>query len=438
MHDPIPRACRKNGRKADMKKIYDKKTISWAFYDWANSAYATTVIAGFFPVFFKEYWSTDVESVETTFRLGVGTSIASLIIVVLAPILGAIADRYGAKKKLLLAFAFSGIAASAGLFLVSQGYWLQAIIIYLVGTLGFSGANIFYDALLIDVAPTRDRIHLVSGLGYALGYLGGGILFALNVFMVLKPEFFGLANAGQAIQISFLSVAVWWAVFSIPLIMYVEETPRNLHKSGNPISEAFGQLYSTLKKLPANRTILIFLFAYWFYIDGVDTVFRMAVDYGLSIGLEANDLILALLITQFIGFPAALIFGKIGQSIGAKNGIYIGIFVYIAATIWAYFITSGVEFFVLAGMVGLVIGGIQALSRSLLGELIPHDQAGEYYGFFNMVGKSAAVIGPFLVGWTAAMFGTRNSILSIIVLFAVGGILLYFVNTDSSNNKQAT
>ena len=420
-----------------MKKNFDKKTVSWAFYDWANSAYATTVLAGFFPLFFRQYWSTDVEGVETTFRLGVSASIASLTLVVLAPILGAVADRTSTKKKLLFAFAFTGVLATFGLFLVGQGMWLLAIVLFTVGTIGFSGANVFYDALLLDVAPTSDRIHFVSGLGFALGYLGGGILFAVNVFMVLNPEFFGLADAGQAVKWSFLSVAIWWAVFSIPLMLFVEETPRNTQISGNVISDAFGQLKSTLLKLPSNRTILIFLLAYWFYIDGVDTIIRMAVDYGLSIGLQSNDLITALLLTQFIGFPAAIIFGKLGQKIGAKNGIFLGIFVYIVATVWAYFIKSGLEFFILSAMVGLVIGGIQALSRSLLGELIPHDQAAEYYGLFNMVGKSAAVIGPFLVGWTAAMFGARNSILSVIVLFVIGGALLYFVNSDPQQKKQA-
>ncbi len=417
-----------------MKSWFEKKTLSWALYDWANSAFATTVIAGFFPIFFREFWSVDVEGVETTFRLGVATSISSLIIVILAPILGAIADRAGAKKKLLMAFAFIGILSTLGLFLAEQGYWLPAIILFTLGALGFSGANVFYDALLLDVAPTSDRIHFVSSLGYALGYLGGGVLFAVNVFMVLKPEFFGLADSGQAVRVSFLSVGIWWAVFSIPLILFVKEAPPQAPSPEGVIIGGFRQLRRTFQDLKTKRTILIFLFAYWFYIDGVDTVFRMSVDYGLAIGLNSNDLISALLVVQFIGFPAAILFGKLGQRIGPKKGIYIGIFVYIVATIWAYFITSGIEFFILAALIGLVIGGIQALSRSLLGQLIPHEQAGEYYGFFNLVGKSAAVIGPFLVGWSAAMFGSRNSILSVIILFAIGAVLLKFVKTADSTN----
>ncbi len=420
-----------------MKGLFERKTLSWAMYDWANSAFATTVIAGFFPIFFREFWSVDVESTLTTYRLGVASSISSLLIVILAPILGAISDRAGIKKKLLMVFAFIGVVSTFGLFLVAQGLWFPAVVLFAVATIGFSGANVFYDALLLEVAPTRDRIHQVSGFGFALGYLGGGILFAINVLMVLNPGFFGLANAGQAVKVSFLTVAIWWAVFSIPIMLFVKESPRNDSLAGSAIVGGFRQLRDTFREIQTKRTILLFLFAYWFYIDGVDTVFRMSVDYGLSIGLGSNDLISALLLVQFVAFPAALVFGRLGQKIGPKAGIYVGIFVYTVATIWAYFITSGTEFYILAVMIGLVVGGIQALSRSMLGQLIPNHQAGEYYGFFNMVGKSAAVIGPFLVGWSAAMFGARNSILSVILLLAVGGILLWFVN-PSENADETT
>ncbi len=420
------------------KNLFQRETLSWATYDWANSAFATTVVAGFFPIFFREFWSVDADSTLTTFRLGVASSISSLIIVVLAPILGAISDRAGIKKKLLMVFAFVGILSTFGLFLVGQGMWTLAIVLFVVASLGFAGGNVFYDALLLNVAPTSDRIHQVSGFGYALGYLGGGLLFAVNVFMVLNPEFFGLANAGEAVRVSFVTVAVWWAVFSIPIMLFVKETPVPDRQAGSAVVMGFRQLRETFQDIRTKRSILLFLLAYWFYIDGVDTVFRMSVDYGLAIGLSSNDLIAALLLVQFIAFPAALAFGKLGQKFGPKRGIYIGIFVYIVATVWAYFITSGTEFFILAAMIGLVIGGIQALSRSLLGQLIPHQQAGEYYGFFNMVGKAAAVIGPFLVGWSAAMFGTRNSILSVIVLLVLGGIFLWFVRVPEGNNGDST
>ena len=355
----------------------------------------------------------------------------------LAPIIGAIADRAGAKKKLLILFAFLGILSTFGLYLTGQGMWLAAAVLFAVGSIGFSGANVFYDALLLDVAPDSDRIHSVSGLGYALGYLGGGLLFAVNVFMVLSPTTFGLVDSAQAVKLSFLTVAIWWAVFSIPIMLFVKERQPSEQLPVNPVIAGFRQLVETFHDIRTKRTILLFLFAYWFYIDGVDTIFRMSVDYGLSIGLESSDLIMALLMVQFIAFPSALLFGKLGQIIGPKLGIYIGIFVYIVATVWAYFITSSTQFFILAGLVGLVIGGIQALSRSLLGQLVPYEQSGEYYGFFNMVGKSAAVIGPFLVGWTAAMFGPRNSILSVIILFAIGALLLYFVKPEQQSIERS-
>ncbi|MXW48601.1 MAG: MFS transporter [Gammaproteobacteria bacterium] len=417
--------------------LFQRDTLSWAFYDWANSAFATTVVAGFFPLFFKEFWSLGVDATVSTFRLGVASSVSSLIIVVLAPILGAISDSAGIKKKLLAVFAFVGIVSTFCLFLAGNGMWELAIALYIVASLGFFGGNVFYDALLLTVAPTSERIHQVSGFGFALGYLGGGILFAVNVFMVLKPELFGLADSAQAVQISFITVAVWWAVFSIPIMLFVKEERVQAQGATSTIMSGIRQLAKTCRNLRTQRTILLFLIAYWFYIDGVDSVFRMAVDYGLSIGLASNDLITALLLVQFIGFPAAWAFGKLGQKIGPKPGIYIGIVVYLVATLWASFMTTGTEFYILAAMVGLVVGGIQALSRSLLGQLIPPEQAGEYYGFFNMVGKTAAVIGPFLVGWSALMFGSRLSIVSLSVLFLLGGIFLYFVKVPKDQTTEA-
>jgi len=417
--------------------LFQRDTLSWAFYDWANSAFATTVVAGFFPIFFKEFWSLGVDATVTTFRLGVASSVSSLIIVVLAPILGAISDSAGIKKKLLAVFAFIGIVSTFCLYLAGNGMWELAIALYIVGSLGFFGGNVFYDALLLTVAPSSERIHQVSGFGFALGYLGGGILFAVNVFMVLKPEIFGLADSAQAVQISFITVAVWWAVFSIPIMLFVKEERVQTQSAASTIMSGFRQLAKTCRNLRTQRTILLFLIAYWFYIDGVDSVFRMAVDYGLSIGLASNDLITALLLVQFIGFPAAWAFGKLGQKIGPKPGIYIGIVVYLVATLWASFMTTGTEFYILAAMVGLVVGGIQALSRSLLGQLIPPEQAGEYYGFFNMVGKTAAVIGPFLVGWSALMFGSRLSIVSLSVLFLLGGIFLYFVKVPKDQATES-
>lgn len=413
-----------------MTQNYDKKkTISWAFYDWANSAFATTVIAGFFPIFFKQYWSTDAGTALSTFRLGATNSFASLIIVALAPILGAIADRGGAKKKFLLFFAIMGVVMTGSLYFVAKGDWILAVLLYALGIIGFSGGNIFYDSLLINVSNSR-KVDFVSALGYAMGYLGGGILFAINVAMTLHPEFFGLSGQSEAIRLSFILVAIWWAVFSIPIFLFVKEPAASDTSTGwQAIANGFRQLRMTFVEIRRLRVVFLFLLGYWLYIDGVDTIVRMAVDYGLSLGFDANSLIVALLITQFVGFPSAIAFGKIGEKLGPKTGIFIGIFVYIAVTIWAFFMTSVTEFYTLAVAIGLVQGGVQSLSRSFFTRIIPKNKSAEFFGFYNMFGKFAAVIGPILMGWIGVVFGDpRIGILSIILLFVSGAILLFFVN----------
>lgn len=408
-------------REPDFKKIF-----SWALYDWANSAFATTIMAGFFPVFFKEFWSAGTDVSVSTFKLGVANSLASLLIFVLAPFLGAAADQGRCRKRFLFLFAVLGILMSGALTWVGIGNWQLAAVFYALATVGFSGSIIFYDSLLVHVAPAS-RTHFVSALGYSLGYLGGGLLFALNVLMTLAPDRFGLGSAGEAVRASFLTVSIWWAIFSIPLFLYVPE--KGALDRGLPPMTAFrngvGQLAATFREVRKLRVVLIFLLAYWFYIDGVDTVIRMAVDYGLSLGFSAKSLLLALLITQFVGFPAAIVFGWIGEHIGPKTGIYIGIAVYFGVTVWAYFMNSDGEFYVMAVAIGLVQGGIQSLSRSLFARIIPRDKSAEYFGFYNMLGKFAAVMGPFLMGVTSLITGKpRSSILALGVLFAIGAGLL--------------
>jgi UMF1 family MFS transporter len=411
------------------------KAIAWASYDWANSAYATTVIAGFFPLFFKQYWSADVPATESTFWLGAVNSLASLVIVILAPLLGAIADRGSAKKRFLLFFAAMGVIMTSGLYWVAQGDWQMALILYGLGLLGFSGGNIFYDALLVGVAK-RQQLDFVSALGFALGYLGGGVLFAFNVLMTLYPQAFGFPDATSAVQISFLTVALWWAVFSIPVLIWVPEPAIPNRVSGwLAIKAGFRQLRDTFQEIRRLRIVGTFLLAYWLYIDGVDTIVRMAVDYGLALGFAANQLIVALLITQFVGFPAAIVFGKLGERIGARSGIYLAIGIYMAITLWGYFIQQPWEFYVLAGAIGLVQGGIQSLSRSLYARLIPAQKAGEFFGFYNMLGKFAAVVGPVLMGWVSVATGNpRLSILSLLVLFAGGALLL--IGVDEAKGEQ--
>jgi len=423
----------------------DKKAIfGWSMYDWANSAFATTVMAGFFPIFFKQFWSVGADTTVSTARLGLANSIASITVALSAPILGAIADKGTSKKKFLLFFAYIGVVMTASLSMISRGNWLMAVVLYVLASIGFSGGNIFYDALITIVASEK-KLDFVSALGFSLGYLGGGILFAGNVWMTLSPETFGFGNTGEAVRFSFLSVAIWWGIFSIPLLLFVKEPAHGEEKSGVDIVKAgFTQLKETFQEVRHLKTIFLFLVAYWLYIDGVDTIVRMAVDYGISIGFKSNDLIVALLIVQFVGFPAAIGFGYLGGMIGAKRAIFIAIAVYLFVSIWGAFMQSKNEFYILAITIGLVQGGIQALSRSFFARIIPVERSAEYFGFYNMLGKFAAVIGPVLMGGVGLLvksmgyssgIASRLSITSVALLFIAGGTLFYFVNEERGREE---
>src|SRR5688572_11934632 len=392
----------------DMTSARRRQVVAWAMYDWANSAFACTVMAGFFPVFFNKYWSAGAEATVTTLRLGNANGIAGFVIAALAPLLGAAADRGGTRVRLLTFFTLLGALGTAALYWVGKGEWQLAAAMYTLGSLGFAGGIVFYDSLLLDVAEGKE-LDRASAYGYALGYLGGGLLFAVNVLMTLKPALFGLADAAEAVRFSFLTVAVWWLVFSIPLLLFVRE--RRPAEPLGPLAAlraGFGELARTLGHLRQYRLLVLFLAAYWLYIDGVNTIIKMAVDYGLALGFPADSLMIALLITQFIGFPAALAFGRIGDRFGAKNGIAVCIAVYLGITIYAYWMDNVIEFYAMAAVIGLVQGGVQALSRSYFGRLVPPDKSGEFYGFFNLMGKFAAVLGPLLTGWVAALSGSNR------------------------------
>ena len=402
-----------------------RPVVAWAFYDWANSAFATTVMAGFFPVFFKEYWNAGVVATESTFRLGLLNGLGAAVIALLAPVLGAIADRSSSRVRMLMMVTLLGCAATAGLALVGQGHWVAAALLYMLASLGFWGGIVFNDSLLLHVAEP-DEYDLVSGYGYALGYLGGGLLFAVNVFMTLKPQLFGLADAGEAVRASFVMVGVWWLLFALPCVLTVKER-KSVPSVGaaEAVRQGLRELRGTLGEVRRYRPVLWFLAAYFLYIDGVNTVIKMAVDYGLSLGFGPADLMKALLLTQFVAFPAALAFGWLGGRIGAVPGIFIALAVYVAATCYAYFLEDARDFYVLAFAVGLVQGGIQSLSRSYYGRLVPDGKSSEFFGFYNMMGKASAIVGPALVGVTAAVTNDpRLSILSILVLFLAGGALL--------------
>jgi len=411
---------------------------SWAFYDWANSAYSTTVIAGFFPLFFKEYWADPHNPNQSTFYLGMANSIASIVVAALAPLLGSVADQGSAKKKFLTFFAFLGVIMTGGLWMVAQGNWQMAVLFYVIATIGFASGNVFYDALLPGLA-SEERVDAVSSLGFGLGYLGGGLLFLVNVFMYLKPEIFGIPDGATAIKLSFLSVAVWWAVFTIPLILFVPE-PKNYETIdfNNAIRMGWVQLVQTFKEIRNMKVVGTFLLAYWFYIDGVDTIIRMAVDYGMSLNFPGESLIIALLIVQFVAFPAALIYGRLASKIGTKMAIMVGIIAYSFITFLGYFMTEPWHFYVLAILIGLFMGGIQALSRSLYTRIIPPEKSAEFFGFYNMLGKFAAIIGPALMGTIALVTGSaRLSILSILLLFILGAFFLNKVDIKEGKRLAA-
>jgi len=408
--------------------LKNKPVFSWAMYDWANSAFATTVMAGFFPVFFQKFWSTDVTATETTVRLGYGSAIAGAVIAILAPILGAIADRGGTRKKFMFAWTLLGVAATGALYFTAKGEWVAALTLFVLATIGFNGGIVFNDALLLDVAEPAE-LDRVSAFGYSLGYLGGGLLFLVNMLMVQSPASFGLADKTQAVQLSFVTVAAWWLIFTVPVMRGVRESAQG-PKIGMlaAISVGFRELGNTITHVRQYRTLVLFLVAYWFYIDGVNTIIKMAVNYGTALGLDTGKLLLALLVTQLVGFPAALVFGWLGDRIGPKRGILIGLVVYAAITVYAYFLDSEREFFVLACVVGLVQGGVQSLSRSLFGRLVPEGKNAEFFGFYNMMGKFATVLGPLLIAIVASVtHNERASIISLVLLFLVGGGLLWRV-----------
>jgi UMF1 family MFS transporter len=408
----------------------------WAMYDWANSAFATTVMAGFFPVFFKHYWNADVAVTESTFRLGLANSMASLLIVLTAPLLGAIGDYLGRRKRMLMGFAFLGLLMTGGLYLVGEGEWQLAATVYVLAVFGFSGSNIFYDSLLPFVS-SRDDLERTSALGFSLGYLGGGLLLGLNVLMTLKPQWFGLSDAAMAVRLSFVMVALWWLVFSLPLMVLVPEPENHPHGvTPRVLGIGFRRLGDTLHKIRRLRPVWLFLVAYWLYIDGVGTIVRMAVDYGLSLGFEQKSLILALLITQFTGFPAALLFGWIGSRFGPRAGIFLALLIYMVVTLYGAMMDSVKDFYLLAFAIGLAQGGIQALSRSLYARMIPRGHTAEFFGFYNMLGKFAAILGPLMIGLVGAMTGSpRAGILSLLVLFMAGAMLLIRVNPDMADRS---
>lgn len=410
----------------------NKSILGWSLYDWANSVFATVVIAGFFPIVFKSYWAGSLTASENTFWLGVGNAGASLVVVCIAPVIGTIGDKFNLRKPLLLGFMLAGVISTALFSVAGEGSWMLALALYAFATVCFMSANVFYDAMLVGVSESA-QIDKVSGLGYAMGYLGGGVSLAICVYISQHPEVVGYEQAINAVLLCFFIVALWWLVFSMPLAFWTKDTPANKKITRSVFSET----YEVFKTVIKTRQTRLFLFAYWIYIDGVDTIVRMAVDYGLALGFESSDLIFALLITQFVGFPAAIAYGYIGSRVGVKKSLMAGIMVYGLITWLGYTMNSASEFYLLAVLIGLVQGGVQAMSRSMFARMVPEGKAAEYFGIYNMLGKSAAIIGPLLMGAVALLTDNhRYSILSVLVLFILGALILSMVkNPDESSSS---
>ncbi|NUN05880.1 MAG: MFS transporter [Bdellovibrio sp.] len=412
-----------------MERAQKKQIFSWALYDWANSAYSTTVMAGFFPIFFKKFWSDGADAIVTTARLGTAIAVSSLAIALLSPTLGVVADLKGFKKLFCLLFTAVGVISCAWMGFIPAGDWVSAMWAYGIAMMAFNASSVFYDSLLPYVAEPH-QMDYASSLGYAMGYLGGGVLFLINVLMYLFPEKFGIADGATAIQISFVMVAVWWTVFSLPLAKNVREPEIAVNKD-NVVKLTLMSLRilgQTLKKLVREKNILIFMVSYWLYIDGVYTVMTMAVDYGLSIGFEAKDLIAALLITQFIGFPCAYYFGVVTSRWGTKLPILACIVMYSITVILSTGMKEAWHFYMLAMVIGMFQGGVQSLSRSLFGRMIRKEESGEYFGLFNLVGRFASILGPVVVAvGVTVTSSSRWGMLGLLILFVSGGALLALV-----------
>lgn len=407
---------------------------AWALYDWANSAFFTTIVAAVFPIYFSRVAASDLPPDVATARFATATTIALVLIAILAPFLGVWADYAALRKKLLAVFLGLGVGATASMGWIGQGEWLFATVLFVVGNVGVSGGMIFYDALLPHIA-TADEIDRVSTAGYALGYLGGGLLLALNLAWIQFPTFFGLVDAATASRVSFVSVAVWWLVFALPLFRAVAEPPRQKETEGLSSARLVGgmlaQLRRSVREIRVYKNAALLLMAFLIYNDGIGTIIRMAVIYGTEIGLSQGVLISAILLVQFIGIPAAFAFGSLAGRLGTKNGIYIALIVYMGVSVVGYFMATALHFYLLAVLVGLVQGGCQALSRSLFASLIPRDRSSEFFAFFAVAEKFAGIFGPAIfAGIIVAAGSSRTAILAVALFFVVGGLILSLVNVE--------
>ncbi|WP_020616027.1 MFS transporter [Paenibacillus daejeonensis] len=413
-----------------------KAIRGWLMYDFANSAFATTILAAVMPVFYETVAGIDLPGNKAEVYWANTQTIAMLCVAILSPILGAIADHIGAKVRFLGVFMLMGALASSGLALAGEGDWLLASILAIIGSIGFSAGNTFYDALLPELAEESKRDE-VSSQGYAYGYIGGGVLLAINVAMIQGWEMFGFPNQTVATQAAFATVGIWWLVFSIPLFRNVRDVPRaHGERIGSVVRTGVRRLGDTMRGIARFPELLKYMIAYWFFNNGINTVIIMATIYGSGIGIEMMHLIIALLITQFVGFPATLAFGKLASRTGAKRALYATLLFYMVIVTLGYFMTNAAYFYALAVMVGLVQGGSQALARSLYANLVPASKVAEFFGFLSLSGKFSSVAGPLLFSIVGTLTGSsRLAILSLIAFFVIGIVLLRFVSLEKGRRE---
>ncbi len=414
--------------------LQGREVRAWALYDWANSAFWTTVIVAVFPPFFSRVAADGMPAAEATARFALVTTSAVAVTAILSPILGAAADYAGMKKRILGAFMGTGVLATAAMVLIGPGDWQLASVLFFIGNIGVAGSITFYDSLLPHVARPEE-IDRVSTGAFALGFLGGGILLVMNLAWIMRPESFWLTDVAAAMRLSFLSVAIWWFVFSLPLLRHVREPSRMLgigeRADANPISAGFGRLASTLRQLRQNRDAFVMLLAFLLYNDGIQTIIRMASIYGTEIGIDQTVMIASIVAVQFVGIPCTVLFGKLADRVTPKCAIFLALAIYTIISVLGYRMTSAGEFVALAVLVGVVQGGSQALSRSLFARMVPRHKTSEYFGFFSVFAKFAGVAGPTL--FTLAIWATgssRTAVLSVIFFFVTGAWLLALVDVE--------
>lgn len=408
------------------EREYHRVVQAWAMYDWANSAFAVVILTAIFPVYYRTLAMDAGAAPETaTAYWAYTTSLSLLLVAVIGPIAGAAADILAAKKRFLAVALGFGVVATASLALIGTGEYLLASLLFALANLGFAGGNIFYEALLPHVARPND-LDRVSARGYAFGYLGGGLLLVLNTLWLFRPQWFWMADRGVALQACFISASFWWLVFALPLFRAVIEPAAGTRPRASPaLVDSCARLLRTFREIRRYRELTLFLASFWLYNDGIGTIIKLAAAYGDEIGVDHNDMLGALILTQFIGFPCSIGFGALAHRWGAKRTIFAGLAVYSAISVAGFFIRSTVDFYALAGMVGVVQGGTQALSRSLFAAMVPRSHSAEFFGFFSTGEKVAGIVGPAIFGVVGQLTGSsRWGIVSITLLFAAGALLL--------------